>query len=155
ESGGEYSRTKSRFEREQAAVSQFLENLETAVRELGNAGLLAKKPEGNANANLGANPEPAKKKTASGLFGKTGASSRPAAPEANKVTSEALMRTMVGDDESDAFGGIERSDAAANQAAHDPDSIVFSRLRLGLLAKKPEGNANPNLGANPEPAKKK
>src|SRR5262249_19112491 len=47
----------------------------------------------------------------------------------------------------EAFGGIEPFDGAANQAA---------RLRLGLLANKPEGmpNPNPDPGANPEPAEK-
>src|SRR5262249_45822702 len=129
---GEYSRTKSRLEREQAAVSQFLENLETAVRELGNAGLLATKPEGNPDPNPVANPEPAKKKAASGLFGKTGGSSRPAATGAKKVMSEAEMQKMVGDDEAEAFGGIEPFDGAANQAAPDPVASDFSRLRLGL-----------------------
>src|SRR5262249_57143045 len=103
----------------------------------------------------GANPESATKKAASGLFGKNGASSRPAAPGAKKVMSEAEMQQMVGDDAAEAFGGIEPFDGAANQAAPDPVAIDLSRLRLGLLAKKHEGNPNPDPGANPEPAENK
>src|SRR5262249_55383486 len=105
----------------------------------------------------GANPESATKKAASGLFGKNGASSRPAAPGAKKVMSEAEMQQMVGDDAAEAFGGIEPFDGAANQADPGPVGIDFVRLRLGLLAQKPEGNPDPNsnLGANPEPVKEK